>query len=148
VSPLPLLELAKALARLNSPPHGRNGSPEFLLPARDLLTAVLPSLTVDSWPLPCHCVCRGVLFLSAQLWRPRSHPSSCLPQLRRPHHHGEEWHRPQPFVSPVRSPPSDSDRTARTAGYRFAHARLTPCPACQRRPQPLILLVLISPVQS
>jgi hypothetical protein len=23
------------------------------------------------------------------------------------------------------SPPSDSDRTARTAGYRFAHARLT-----------------------
>jgi hypothetical protein len=31
------------------------------------------------------------------------------------------------FVSPVCFSPSDSDRTARTAGYRFAHARLT-CP--------------------
>jgi hypothetical protein len=35
---------------------------------------------------------------------------------------------------------SDSDRTARTAGYRFAHARLTPWPACQHCPQPLIRL--------
>jgi hypothetical protein len=30
-------------------------------------------------------------------------------------------------VSPVYFPPSDLDRTARTAGYHFAHARLTPC---------------------
>jgi hypothetical protein len=36
-------------------------------------------------------------------------------------------------------PPSDLDRTARTARYHFAHARLTPWPACQRHPQPLIL---------
>jgi hypothetical protein len=27
---------------------------------------------------------------------------------------------------------------ARTAGYRFAHARLAPWPACQCLPQPLI----------
>jgi hypothetical protein len=52
VSPLPLLKLAKALARLKSPPRGRNGSPELLRPARGFLTAVLPSLPVDSWPLP------------------------------------------------------------------------------------------------
>jgi hypothetical protein len=32
VSPLPLLKLAKALARLKSPPRGRNRSPEFLRP--------------------------------------------------------------------------------------------------------------------
>jgi hypothetical protein len=54
VSPLPLLKLAKALARLRTPPRGRNGSPEFLRPARGFLTAVLPSLLVDSWPLPRH----------------------------------------------------------------------------------------------
>jgi hypothetical protein len=30
-------------------------------------------------------------------------------------------------------PPSDLDRMARTAGYRFAPARLTPWPACQCR---------------
>jgi hypothetical protein len=41
-------------------------------------------------------------------------------------------------------PLSDLDRTARTAGYHFAHARLTPWPACQRHPQPLILPYLIS----
>jgi hypothetical protein len=52
VSPLPLLKLAKALARLKSPPRGRNRSPEFLRPAQDSLTTVLPSLPVDSWPLP------------------------------------------------------------------------------------------------
>jgi hypothetical protein len=52
VSPLPLLKLAQALARLKSPPHGRNGSSELLRPARDLLTAILPSLPIDSWPLP------------------------------------------------------------------------------------------------
>jgi hypothetical protein len=45
-------------------------------------------------------------------------------------------------------PPSDLDRTARTAGYRFAHARLTPWPACQRHPQPLILPGLILPIRS
>jgi hypothetical protein len=67
VSPLPLLKLAKALARLRTPPHGRNGSPKFLQPARGLLTAVLPSLPVDSWSFPRHRVRRGPLFLSAQL---------------------------------------------------------------------------------
>jgi hypothetical protein len=67
---LPLLKLAKALARLKSPPHGWNHSPEFLRPARDSLTAVLPSLPMDSLPLPRHRVRRGTLFLSAQLWRP------------------------------------------------------------------------------
>jgi hypothetical protein len=51
---LPLLKPAQALARLKSPPCGRNRSPEFLRPARDLLTTVLPSLPVDSWPLPRH----------------------------------------------------------------------------------------------
>jgi hypothetical protein len=54
VSPLPLLKLAQALASLKSPPRGWNGSPEFLRPTRDLLTDVLPSLLVDSWPLPRH----------------------------------------------------------------------------------------------
>jgi hypothetical protein len=53
-SSLSLLKLAKALARLKSPTCRRNRSPEFPLPARDLLTAVLPSLPVDSWPLPRH----------------------------------------------------------------------------------------------
>jgi hypothetical protein len=52
--PQPLLKLAKALARLKSSPRGQNRSPEFLWPARDFLTAALPSLPVDSWPLPCH----------------------------------------------------------------------------------------------
>jgi hypothetical protein len=52
MSPLPLLKLAKALARLKPPPRGRNGSLEFLQAARGFLTAVLPSLFVDSWPLP------------------------------------------------------------------------------------------------
>jgi hypothetical protein len=51
---LPLLKLAKALARLKPPPHGWNGSPELLRPARGFLTTVLPSLPVDSWPLPRH----------------------------------------------------------------------------------------------
>jgi hypothetical protein len=51
---LPLLKPAQALARLKSPPHGRNGSPELLRPAQGLPTAVLPSLPVDSWPLPRH----------------------------------------------------------------------------------------------
>jgi hypothetical protein len=36
-------------------------------------------------------------------------------------------------------PPFDLDRTARTTGYRYAHARLTPWPACQRHLQLLIL---------
>jgi hypothetical protein len=52
--PLSLRKLAQAVAHLKSLPRGRNGSPEFLRPAQDLLTAVLPSLLVDSWPLPRH----------------------------------------------------------------------------------------------
>jgi hypothetical protein len=52
VSPLPLIKLVQALARLRSPPRGRNGSPEFLRPTRDLLTAVLLSLPVDSCLFP------------------------------------------------------------------------------------------------
>jgi hypothetical protein len=54
VSTLPLLKLAQALARLKSPPRGRNGSPELLRLARGVLTAVLPSLPGDSWSLPRH----------------------------------------------------------------------------------------------
>jgi hypothetical protein len=54
VSLLPLLKFAKALARLRTLPHVRNGSPEFLQPAQDLLTVALPSLPMDSWPLPRH----------------------------------------------------------------------------------------------
>jgi hypothetical protein len=54
MSPLPLLKLAQALSRLKSPPRGQNGSLELLQPARGFLTAVLPSLPVDSWPLPRH----------------------------------------------------------------------------------------------
>jgi hypothetical protein len=42
VSPLPLLKLFQALARLKPPPCGRNVSPEFLQPARGLLPAVPP----------------------------------------------------------------------------------------------------------
>ena len=149
MSPSSLPKLAQALARLNSLPRGRNGSLEFLRPARGHLTAALPSLPVDSWPLPRHRVRHGALFPSAQLRRPRSHPSPRLPPLQRPHHRGEERRCLQPsFFSRSDFPPSDSDRTARTAGYRFAHARLTPWPACQRHPQPLILPGLISPVRS
>jgi hypothetical protein len=51
---LPLLKPAQALVRLKSPPRGRNGSPELLQPARGLPTVVLPSPSVDSWPLPRH----------------------------------------------------------------------------------------------
>jgi hypothetical protein len=54
MSPPPLLKLAQTLARLKSPPRGWNGSPELLQAARGFLTAVLPSLPVDSWPLPRH----------------------------------------------------------------------------------------------
>ena len=52
MSPLPLLKLAKALARLKFPPRGWNGSPELLQPAQGFLTVVPPSLPVDSWPFP------------------------------------------------------------------------------------------------
>jgi hypothetical protein len=52
--PLSLLKLAKALARLKPPPRSRDSSPELLWPARDILSVVLPSLPVDSWPLPRH----------------------------------------------------------------------------------------------
>jgi hypothetical protein len=51
---LPLLKPAQALACLKSPPRCRNGSPEFLWSARDLLTAVLLSLPMASRPLPRH----------------------------------------------------------------------------------------------
>jgi hypothetical protein len=50
--PLPLLKLAKALARLKPLPHDRNASSELLRSARDLLSTVLPSLPMDSWHLP------------------------------------------------------------------------------------------------
>jgi hypothetical protein len=72
--------------------------------------------------LPRHWVRRGALFPSTQLRRPRSHPSLRLPQLGRPHRHGEERRRPRTSVSPVWFSPSDLDRTARTVGYRFARA--------------------------
>jgi hypothetical protein len=86
-----------------------SGPPETLSPPFS------PPLPVDSWPLPRHWVHRGALFPSAQLRRPRSHPSSRLSQLRRPHRRGEERRRPQPSVFPRSDfPPSDSDRTART----------------------------------
>jgi hypothetical protein len=121
MSPLPLLKLAKALAHLKSPPRGRNGSPELPRPARSLPTAVLPSLPVDSWPLPRHWVRCGALFPSAQLRRPRSHPSSRPPQLWWPHRREEEQRRPQPFnplglIPSVWSRSNGSDR-----GYRFTH---------------------------
>jgi hypothetical protein len=67
---LPLLKPAQALAHLKSPPRGRYGSPELPRPTRDLLTAALPSLPVDSWSFPRHRVRHGTLFLSAQLRRP------------------------------------------------------------------------------
>jgi hypothetical protein len=122
VSPLLLLKLAKALAHLKPPPRGRNGSPEFLRPARGLLTVVLPSLLVDSWPFPRHRVRRGTLFLSAQLRRPQSHPSPRQPQLRRPHRRGEEQCRPQPSVPPGLIPSVRFRSHGPDRGYRFAHA--------------------------
>jgi hypothetical protein len=163
VSPLPLLKLAKALARLRTPPRGRNGSPELLRPGRGFLTVVPPFLPVDSWHFPAIA-----LFLSAQLPRPRSHPSLRQPELQRPHHRGEEQRRPQPFTPPrsdplcliliarpgprvplrarapfscLSSPPSDLDRTAQTAGTASLTRALTPWPACQR-PNPLALGLL------
>jgi hypothetical protein len=44
------------------------------------------------------------------------------------------------LIPSVRFRSNGSDR-----GYRFAHARLTPCPTCQRHPQPLIFPGLIFP---
>jgi glycine/D-amino acid oxidase-like deaminating enzyme len=52
--PLPLLKLAKALARLKPLPRDQNALLELLRSTRDFLSAVLPSLPVDSWPLPRH----------------------------------------------------------------------------------------------
>jgi hypothetical protein len=105
------------------------------------------------------------LSISAQ---PRSHPSSCLPQLRRPHRRGEEQHRPQPFVPPRSDPPrpimiarpiSRIPLRARapcapgppvSAHVPWCWARSvsapsplvadTPWPACQRSPADLIFL--------
>jgi hypothetical protein len=54
VPKVPLLKLAQALARLKPPSRGWNASLELLRSARDLLSAVLPSLPSDSWPLPRH----------------------------------------------------------------------------------------------
>jgi hypothetical protein len=100
VLPLPLLKLSQALTRLKPPPHARNPSLEFLWPARGLLPTVLPSLSSDSWPFPRHLVRRSILSLSAQSWRPRSHPSTRLPQVRRLHRRREEQRHPQPFILP------------------------------------------------
>jgi hypothetical protein len=102
--PPPPLELARALSRPIAPSGGWDSSPELLRHARDLLFVVLPSLPSDSWPPPRHWVRCGALSLSAQLWRPRSHPSSRLPQPRRPHRRGEEQRRPQPFAPPWSDP--------------------------------------------
>jgi hypothetical protein len=52
--PPPLLELARALSRPIAPSGGQDSSPELLRPARDLPSAVLPSLPSDSWPFPRH----------------------------------------------------------------------------------------------
>jgi hypothetical protein len=69
-------------------------------------------------------------------------PSSRLPQLRRPHHRGEEQRRPQPFT-----PPTDPDRTTRTAGTASRTCVLRPWPASDplrpiliARPGPRVLL--------
>jgi hypothetical protein len=104
VSPLPLLKLAQALARLKSPPRGRNGSPELLRPARDFLTFVLPLSArgfmvpspplSSSWhPLP---ICQIPVTLDP--------PSSRQPTLWRPPRRGEERHCPQPFTPPFSDP--------------------------------------------
>jgi hypothetical protein len=122
---LHLLKLGRALACLKSPPRGRNGSPEFLRSARDLLTAVLPSLPVDSWPLPRH---RVAVALSPSLLN-SGDPGTTL--ARACLHSGDliaaerSGAASRTSVSPVYFPPSDLDRTARTAGYRFTHAHLT-----------------------
>jgi hypothetical protein len=135
MSPLPLLKLAKALARLKPPPRGRNGSPEILRPARGFLTAVLPSLPVDSWPFPRHRVRRGTLFLSAQLQQPWSHSRPRLPQLRRPHLRGEEQRRPQPSVHTGLIPSVRFRSHGPNHGYRFTHARPGAL-ACLSMPKP------------
>jgi hypothetical protein len=131
VSPLPLLKLSQALARLKSPPYGRNASPEFLRSARDLLPAVLPSLPSDSWPLPRHWVRHGVLSLSAQFRRPRNPLARACPNSgdftaaeRSSAAHSRSPTRSDP---PVRSWSHEPDRdtTSRTRTLR-------PWPACQR----------------
>jgi hypothetical protein len=127
VSPLPLLKLAKALARLKFPPRGRNGSPEFLRPARDLLTAVLPSLS--PWIRGLFPAIEFVVAPSSPLPN-SSDPEATLARaclnsgdLTAAERSGAAS---RTFVSPVCFPPSDLDCTARTAGYRFTHACLTP----------------------
>jgi hypothetical protein len=148
VSPLPLLKPAQALARLKSPPRGRNRSSELPRPAQDLLTAALPSLPVDSWPFP------AIEFAVA--------PSSPL---------SNSGH---PGATVARACPNSGDLTAversgaarshkfflgliptgrfRSNGpdprYHFAHARLTHWPACQCHSLPLTIPCLVSPVRS
>jgi hypothetical protein len=136
VSPLPLLKLAKALARLKSPPHGRNGSSELLRPARGFLSAVLPSLPWIHGPFP------AIEFAVA--------PSSSLPNSG---DHGATLARaslnsgdliaaernsatlshpfPPVLIPSVRFRTHGPDR-----GYRFTHECLPPWPACQCHPQP------------
>jgi hypothetical protein len=155
---LPLLKLSNALACLKPPPRGRNASPELLQPTRDPLSAVLPSLPSDSWPLPRHWVRRGVLSLSAQLRRPRSHPSSRLPQLRRPHRREEEQRCLQPFIPPRSDPlrpifiawPRSRDTASRSrawrpglpvsaqASWRWARSVSAPSPSAADTSGPLV----------
>jgi hypothetical protein len=68
---------------------------------------------------------RSILSLSAQSRRPWSHPSTCLPQLRRLHHRGEEQRRPQPFILP-RSDSPHPILIARPRSWIPLHAG-TPC---------------------
>jgi hypothetical protein len=133
VSPLPLLKLAKALACLKPPPRGRNGSPEFLHLPEAFSPPFSPLCPWIHGPFP---TIEFVVVPSSSLPNPgdpRPH-SSRLPQLRRPHHRREEQRRPQPSVPPGLIPSVRFRSHGLDHGYRFAHARLTPWPACQRRP--------------
>jgi hypothetical protein len=138
MSPLPLLKLAKALARLKSHPYGRNGSLELLRSPEASSPSFSPLCPWIHGPFPA---IEFVVAPSSSLPNSSDHgtPSSRLPQLRRPHRRGEEQRRPQPSVfSPGLIPSVRFRSHGPDRGYRFAHARLTPWPACQRRPHPFV----------
>jgi hypothetical protein len=139
VSSLPLLKLAKALARLKSPPRGRNGSSEFLWPVRDLLTTRSPlyargfmasSLPLSSpWrPLP---LCPTPATLEPLLLAPASTPATSPPRRRTALPMVAHPSRSDFPCSILIARPGPRDTASRTRA-------LAPWPACQRCLQPLI----------
>jgi hypothetical protein len=126
VSPLPLLKLAKALARLRTPPRGRNGSPELLRPAQGFLTAVPHLCPWIHGPFPAigfTVAPSSSLPNSGDLGTPLAHACLNSGDLTAAERSSAARSRsPLPGLIPsVQFGSNGSDR-----GYRFAHACPTP----------------------